>query len=118
MQVWVDFRKNGVLLRLNDVVRSWLRLLTPIDCTYWMNTKYFSSLRCCGLWMGIWVHPYTVTPIWVGVDFRKIGAWLCFSTFGKMWMGIWVHPYCRITCTGGGMAEPVRTSILDVYKVF
>ena len=25
------------------------------------------------LWMGIWMHPYTVTPVWVGVDFRKIG---------------------------------------------
>ena len=27
-------------------------------------------------WMGILVHPYTVTPVQVGVDFRKIGAWL------------------------------------------
>jgi hypothetical protein len=26
------------------------------------------------LWMGIWVHPYTVTPVRVGVKFRKIGA--------------------------------------------
>ena len=24
------------------------------------------------LWMGIWVHPYTVMPVQVGVDFRKI----------------------------------------------
>ena len=70
------------------------------------------------VWLGIWVHPYTVTSVWVGVDFRKIGAWLCFSTFGMMGMGIWVHPYSRITCTGGGMADPVPTSILDVYKVF
>ena len=57
VQVWVDFRENGVLLRLNDVVRSWLRLLTPIDCTYWMNTKYFRSLRCCG-----WAHGCTPNP--------------------------------------------------------
>ena len=28
------------------------------------------------------------------------------------------HPYSCNTCTGGGMAEPVPTSILDVYKVF
>ena len=26
------------------------------------------------LWMGIWLHPYTVMPVWVGVNFRKIGA--------------------------------------------
>ena len=26
--------------------------------------------------MGIWVHPYTVMPVQVGVYFRKIGAWL------------------------------------------
>ena len=25
------------------------------------------------LWMGIWVHPYTVMPVQVGEDFRKIG---------------------------------------------
>jgi hypothetical protein len=23
------------------------------------------------LWMGIWVHPYTVTPVRVGVNFRE-----------------------------------------------
>ncbi len=26
------------------------------------------------LWMGIWVHPYTVPPVQVGVDFWKIGG--------------------------------------------
>ncbi len=26
------------------------------------------------LWMGIKVHPYTVTPVQVGMDFRKIGG--------------------------------------------
>ena len=33
------------------------------------------------LWMGIWVHPYTVTPVRVGVDFREIGAWRSPSDF-------------------------------------
>ncbi len=31
------------------------------------------------LWMGTWVppsHPYTVTPVQVGIDFKKIGVWL------------------------------------------
>jgi hypothetical protein len=27
------------------------------------------------LWMGIWVHPYTVTLVQVGVDLRKPGVW-------------------------------------------
>ena len=40
----------GVLLSLYDVVRSWLRLQTPIDCVphpywYWMYTKCLSTLR-------------------------------------------------------------------------
>ena len=34
--------------------------------------KVFEHLEM--LWMGIWVHPYTVTPIRVGVNFRKTGA--------------------------------------------
>ena len=76
------------------------------------------------LWMVIWVHPYTVTPVRVRVDFRKNGAWLSPSDvvvswlrlqtpkdctpqpwhiYAKcylemLWMGTWVHP----------------TSILDV----
>ena len=33
--------------------------------------KVFEQLEM--LWMGIWVHPYTVTPVRVGVNFRKIG---------------------------------------------
>jgi hypothetical protein len=30
---------------------------------------------------GLWVHPYTVTPVQVGVDFREIGAWRSQSEF-------------------------------------
>jgi hypothetical protein len=41
--------------------------------------KVFEHLEM--LWMGIWVHPYTVTPVRVGVDFREIGAWLSPSDF-------------------------------------
>ena len=51
VQVGVSFRKNGVWPSLYDVVVSWLRLQTPIDCIphpYWMYTKSFSTLRCCG----------------------------------------------------------------------
>ena len=38
------------------------------------------------LWMGIWVHPYTVTPVWVGVDFRKNGVWLSLSDVVVSWL--------------------------------
>jgi len=51
VQVGVNFRENGVWLSLYDVVVSWLRLQTPIDCIphpYWMYTKCFSML-----WMGM-----------------------------------------------------------------
>jgi hypothetical protein len=51
VQVGVNFRENRVWLSLYDVVVSWLRLPTPIDCIphpYWMYTKWFSTLRCCG----------------------------------------------------------------------
>ena len=55
------FRKMGEWPSLYDVAVSWLRLQTPIDCIphpYWMYTKCFSTLRCCGWAYGIWVHHY------------------------------------------------------------
>ena len=61
-------------LSLSDVVRSWLRLQSPIDCMphpYNVYTKCFSILICCG-WAR--VHTHTVTHVQVGVDFRKIGG--------------------------------------------
>ena len=52
VQVGVNLRKSGVWPSLFDVVVSWLRLPTPIDCILhsycWMCTKCFSTLRCCG----------------------------------------------------------------------
>ena len=58
VQVGVSFRGNGVWQSLYDVVVSWLRLKTPIDCIphpYWMYTKCFSTLRCCR-----WVYGCTL----------------------------------------------------------
>jgi hypothetical protein len=58
VQVGVNFRENGVWTSLYDVVVSWLRLQTPIDCiphSYWIY-KVFEHLEM--LWMGIWVYPY------------------------------------------------------------
>ena len=54
----VNIRGNGVWLSLFDVVVSWLRQQTPIDCIpipYWMYTQCLSSLRCCG-WAYMGTH--------------------------------------------------------------
>jgi hypothetical protein len=43
VQVGVSFRKNGVLPSLYDVVVSWLRLQSPIDCIqhpYWIYKEF------------------------------------------------------------------------------
>jgi hypothetical protein len=61
VQGGVNFRKYGVWPSLYDVVRSWLRLQTPIDYfphPYWMFTKCFSTLRYCG-----WAYGYTIMPL-------------------------------------------------------
>jgi len=63
VQVGVNFGENGVWLSLYDVVVSWLRLQTSIDCIlhpYWMYTKCFSTLRCCG-----WANGYTLMPYYM-----------------------------------------------------
>ena len=59
VQVEVNFRKNGVWPSLYDVVVSWLKLQTPIDCIphpYWMYTNCLSTMRWCG-----WAYGYTLT---------------------------------------------------------
>ena len=59
VQVGVDFKKIYVGTGPNDVVRSWLRLQTPVDCIphqYHMYTKCFSTLISCG-----WGYESTLT---------------------------------------------------------
>jgi len=69
----VEFRKIGVGQRLSDVVISWLRLQTCLECIphpCHMYTKCFSTMICCG-----WAHESTLTLLCLGrsgVDFRKI----------------------------------------------
>ena len=49
--------------------------------------------------MGIWVHPYTVTPLQVGVSFRKNGVGLSPSDVATSWLRLQTpvdcipHPY-------------------------
>ncbi len=50
-------------------------------------------------WMGIWVYPYTVTPVEVGGIFWKIGVWLSPSDVVMSWLRLQTpmkcipHPY-------------------------
>jgi hypothetical protein len=124
VQVGVDFRGNGVWPSLYHIyiVVSWLRLQTPIDCIphiYWMYTKCFSTLRCCG-----WAYGYTLMPYYMcrkGWVLGKLGygracmmlwcrgrGWKhpltashihigyiqsVWAHLEMLWMGIWVHPY-------------------------
>ena len=53
--------------------------------------------------MGIWVHPYTVKPVLVGVDFRIIGVGLSLSDVAMSWLRLQTpvdcipHPYHMYT---------------------
>jgi hypothetical protein len=70
VQVGVIFRENGVWPSLYNVVRSWLRLQTLIDCIphpYWMYTQCFSTLRCCGWAYGYTLMPYHYICRWGGI---------------------------------------------------
>ncbi len=63
VQVGVNIRENGVWPSLYDVVVSWLRLQTPIDCIphpYWMYTNFLSTMRWCG-----WAYGYTLMPYYM-----------------------------------------------------
>ena len=46
------------------------------------------------LWMCIWVHPYNVTLVQVGVDFRKIGVRLSLNDVAVSWLRLETVPDC------------------------
>ena len=88
VQVGVSCRENGVWPSLYDVVRSWLRLQTPIDCIphpYWMYTKCLSTLRYCG-WAYGCTLTYAVLHVQVGVNFRKNGVWPSLYNVVRSWL--------------------------------
>ncbi len=51
------------------------------------------------LWMDIWVHPYTVIPVQVGVNFWKVGVWVRAKEVVVSWLRLQTasdcipHPY-------------------------
>jgi len=97
VQVGVSFRENGVWPSLYDVVVSLLRRQSPIDCIphlYWMYTKCFSTLRCCGWAYGCTLMPYHYMCRW-GWILGKMG-------YGRACMMLWCH--------GRGWKPPLTAS--------
>jgi hypothetical protein len=100
VQVGGDFRVNGAWSSLYDVVVSWLRLQTPIDCIqhpYWMYAKCFSTLICCG-----WAYGrifIAVLHVQAGGDFRGNGVWPSLYDVVVSWLRLQTpidciqHPY-------------------------
>ena len=74
-QVGQDFGKIRVRLSPSDVVRSCFRLQNRLECIqhpYYMYTKCFITLICCG-----WAYGSALTLLHLcrsGVEFRKIGG--------------------------------------------
>jgi hypothetical protein len=99
-----NFRKTGVGLSPSDVAMSWLRPQTPMDCIphpYYMYTKCFSTLICCG-----WAYGCTLTLLSLcrlGVGFRKTGIGLSPSDVAMSWLRLQTpldripHPYHMYT---------------------
>ena len=55
------------------------------------------------LWMGIWVHPYAVIRVQVGVSFRENGVWPSLYDVAVSWLRLQTpidcipHPYWMYT---------------------
>ena len=114
---WI-FGDIGVDLSPSDVVKTWLKLQTHMDCClhpYWINTMCFTILICYE-----WVYWSTLTLLCLcrlGVDIRGYWGrpepeWCCndmveaqplmdcfphpnwmFYHHDMLWMGILVYPY-------------------------
>ena len=95
-----NFAILGTWLSLSDVVRSWLRLQSPVDyipLPYHIYTKCFSTLIYCG-----WAYGSTLTLLrlcrW-GWIFTKLGTWLSPSDVVRSWLRLQSpvdcisHPY-------------------------
>ena len=105
----VEFGKIGVGQSLSDVVMSWLRLQTCLECIPHPNHMYrqcFSTLICCG-----WAYGSALTLLCLcrsGVEFTKIGVLQSLSDVVMSWLRLQTHlEYI-----------PHPLSISYVYKVF
>ena len=103
----VNFRKIGVGLSPSDVVMSWLRLQTPVDCiphTNPMYTKCFSTLICCE-----WAYGSTLTLL-------RLCRWGCILR--KFMCRAGPEQCCRVMVEAPNPRRLHPTSISYVYKVF
>jgi hypothetical protein len=76
MQVWgKNFGKLGLRVSPNNIMVSCLEAVhhyTLLLTSILHVLKVFKHLHM--LWMGMWVHPYTLTPVHVGAKFWKYGG--------------------------------------------
>ncbi len=94
----------------------------PTSMTYVYKVFYHLDMP----WMGIWVHPYTATPVQqVGGDSRKIGVWLSWSDVVTSWLRLQTpvkcipHPYhmhtkCFSTLVCCGWAHESTPTLLGL----
>jgi hypothetical protein len=63
VHVGVDFWEMRVRMSLSNVVMSWLRPKTTMECIPHPYHIYKVFQHLDMPWMGIWVCPYTVAPV-------------------------------------------------------
>ncbi len=64
--------------------------LYPASISY--EYKLFQKLNM--LWMDVWVHPYTVTPVQVGVNFWEVGVWVGANGIVVSWLRLQTASDC------------------------
>ncbi len=71
----------------------------PTSISYVYNVFYYLDM----LWMDIWVYPYTVILLQVGVNFWKVGVWVRANGLVMSWLRLQTasdcipHPYHMYT---------------------
>ena len=79
------------------------------------------------LWMGIWVHPYAILHVQVGVNFRKTGVWSSSYEAAVSWLRLKTpidcipHPYpmykkCFSTLRCCGWAYGCTLTLIYVWR--
>ena len=79
------------------------------------------------LWMGTWVHPYSVSPVQVGVDLGKLRAWRSPSDVVRSWLRLQslancipypyhIHTKCFSTLICCGWAPGCTLTLFHLYR--
>ncbi len=72
--------------------------------------------------MDIWVHPYTVKPVQVGVNFWKVGVWVRANGVVVSWLRLQTasdcipHPYHMYTQCFSTLMGPKSDSYSHIYE--